>query len=223
MKSIGLVLVAGGSGLRMGSKLPKQFILLDNKPILQHTINRLLSWNKDLKIVLVLPEDQIDYWYSISGDKSELKYSVCSGGSERFYSVQKGLQALGEVDYVMIHDGVRPFVNDKTLNNCIDSLKFHDGVIPVVEPKESIRMIDEKASIHLNRANIRLVQTPQCFDYSKLKTAYTVDYLPLFTDDASVFENKGGKVHLVDGNEENIKITRPEDLDWASLFLEKKG
>ena len=217
---VGLVLLAGGSGLRMGSEIPKQFIPINNKPILQHTIDRFKSWNKDLEIVLVLPENQIDYWHSLTGNNSNLPYSICSGGKERFNSVKKGIDTLKDCDYVMIHDGVRPFVSDATLNRCIDALQEYDAVIPVVKANESIRMIDGDKSIHLNRDNIRLVQTPQCFSYKMISEAYKVEYKNSFTDDASVFENQGGEVHLVEGNGENIKITKAEDLAWAKAFLQ---
>lgn len=220
MKKVGLVLVAGGSGLRMGNDLPKQFIPINNKAILQHTIDKFLSWKKDIEIVLVLPNNQIDYWQGISEDNSDLPYSICSGGKERFYSVKNGLHALKECDYVMIHDGVRPFVSTGTLDRCMDALEEYDAVIPVVKANESIRMIDGNGSKHLNRENIRLVQTPQCFQFNKIVEAYNLDYEKDFTDDASVFEKAGGKIHLVEGNGENIKITKPEDLLWAEAYLQ---
>ena len=220
MKRIGLVLVAGGSGLRMGNSLPKQFISINGKPILQHTIDLFLSWNKDIKIVLVLAEDQIDYWLSLNEDRSSLPYSICKGGKERFYSVQNGLKELRDVDEVMIHDGVRPLLSKKTLNTCLTALGHHSGVIPVITPSESIRMIEGDTSKRLNRDMIRMVQTPQCFHYNEIIEAYQVDYDPMFTDDASVFENMGQQIHLVEGNRENIKITRPEDLHWAKIYLQ---
>lgn len=222
MKKIGLVLVAGGSGLRMGNELAKQFIPINNKPILQYTIDTFLSWNKDIEIVLVLAEDQIDYWYSKTSNTSNLPYTICSGGEERFFSVKKGLETLNNCDYVMIHDGVRPFVSEATLDRCMKALSKYDAVIPVVKAYESIRKVNGDDSIHLNRENIRLVQTPQCFKYNKIKEAYNVEYRKNFTDDASVYEQAGGKIHLVDGNGENIKITKPEDLVWAKAFLQKK-
>lgn len=218
MKRIGLILVAGGSGKRMGNKVAKQFISLNEKPILQHTIESFLTWNKELTIVLVLPEDQIDFWCSISEDYSS--YTICSGGKERFHSVKNGLKALSEVDYVMVHDGVRPFVHLDTLDRCLNALDDHAGVIPVISPSESVRMIDGDQSIHLDRNKIRLVQTPQCFHYKPLVEAYSVDFNDIFTDDASVFEASGNKVHLVEGNRENIKITSPQDLELAKSYLE---
>ena len=220
MKSIGLILLAGGSGLRMGNPIAKQFISLQNKPILQHTIDTFLSWNKDLKVVLVLPENQFDFWKSIAKKEDSLSYRICIGGKERFHSVQNGLKELPEVDFVMVHDGVRPFVSASTLERCINALEKHDSAVPVVSPNESVRMIDHSTSIPLDRTKIRLVQTPQCFDYKKLKDAYDCSFKSDFTDDASVFEKAGNKVHLVDGNIENIKITTPEDLVWARTYLQ---
>ena len=222
MKKIGLVLVAGGSGLRMGKEIPKQFIPIGNKSILQHTIDRFLSWNTTLEIVLVLPEDQIDYWNSLSSDTENTSYKICTGGKERFFSVKKGLEKLSQVDLVFIHDGVRPFVSDSTLNRCLNALDEHSAVIPVVGVNESVRMIEGDTSASIDRDLIRLVQTPQCFHYETLTGAYNVEFSPLFTDDASVVEKAGNKIFLVEGNQENIKITRPEDLNLASKLLQRK-
>jgi len=218
MKRIGLVLVAGGSGKRMGNKLAKQFIQVNNKPILQHSIDLFYSWNKDIQVVLVLPEDQISYWKSII-NPSEINYSICNGGDERFHSVKKGLEALSEVDYVMIHDGVRPLVSHEVLDRCLHSLESNKGVIPVISPTETVRILDGSTSLHLDRNKIRMVQTPQCFHYPEIINAYKSPYKETFTDDASVFENAGNSVSLVEGNDENIKITTPADLKWASIYL----
>lgn len=222
MKSVGLVLVAGGSGKRMGSSLPKQFISLHNKPILQHTIDLFLSWNKNMKIVLVLPEDQIDFWKRTVSKESLNAYTICKGGEERFFSVKNGLEALGSVDYVMIHDGVRPCVNVNTLNNCMEALDDYTGVIPVISPSESVRIVENENSRALDRDKIRLVQTPQCFHYPTILKAYHLGFKKVFTDDASVFEEDGNIVHLIKGNSGNIKITRPEDLEWANIYLQQK-
>ena len=221
MKKVGLVLVAGGSGIRMGHDLPKQFIPIDNKSILQHTIDRFLSWNSQIKIVLVLPADQIDYWTSQCDDPENLPYQICEGGEERFYSVKKGLDHLGDVDYVMIHDGVRPFVSNQTLDRCLQALDSHSGVIPVIGVNESVRIMDGKRSRSIDRNQLRLVQTPQCFHLGSILRSYGLSFDPLFTDDASVFETAGNKVFLVEGNKENIKITQPEDLEIATLLVQK--
>jgi 2-C-methyl-D-erythritol 4-phosphate cytidylyltransferase len=223
MKKIGLVLVAGGSGLRMGSELAKQFIPIANKPILQHTIDRFLSWNKDISLVVVLPETQIEYWYSITASKDELPYKVCSGGSTRFESVKNGLKELADLDYVMIHDGVRPFVSEATIERCIAALESYAAVVPVIAVNESVRMIEGALSKALDRDLIRLVQTPQCFHFDELTEAYNTAFNSSFTDDASVFEHAGNSIHLVEGNQENIKITRPEDLQLANLILQAKS
>jgi len=217
MKRIGLVLVAGGSGRRMESELPKQFIKINEKPILQHCIDLFYSWNNDIQVVLVLPDDQIEYWNSIKDPSTN--YTICSGGSERFHSVRKGLNALKNVDYVMIHDGVRPLVSHNVLNRCIASLEENKGVIPVITPTESIRIIEGSTSLHLDRNKIRIVQTPQCFHYNEIMSAYKENFKDSFTDDASVFENAGYTVDLIEGNYENIKITTPGDLEWTSIYL----
>lgn len=217
MKRIGLVLVAGGSGRRMESELPKQFIEINDKPILQHCIDLFYSWNNDIQLVLVLPDEQIAYWNSIKDPSNN--YTICSGGEERFHSVRNGLNALKNVDYVMIHDGVRPLVNHSVLDRCIVSLEKNKGVIPVTTPTESIRIIEGSTSLHLDRNKIRIVQTPQCFHYNEIMNAYKDNFKDSFTDDASVFENAGYSVDLVEGNYENIKITTPGDLEKASIYL----
>jgi 2-C-methyl-D-erythritol 4-phosphate cytidylyltransferase len=219
MKKIGLVLVAGGSGKRMGSEIPKQFIPIHGKPILQHTIDRFSSWNKEIQIVVVLPEEQIEYWESCAGKKESLPYTICAGGSERFYSVKKGLEKLRDVELVFIHDGVRPCVSHDTLDHCYSALENHSGVIPVLPANESLRKIEGSSSKALNRSEICIVQTPQCFDYQKIMKAYSHEFDPFFTDDASVFERDGNPVFLVDGNKENIKITQTLDLELARHLL----
>lgn len=220
MKKIGIVLLAGGSGKRMESKLVKQFIPINGKAILQHTLDLFLSWKKDIQIVLVLPKDQIEYWKSISSIEERKKYLICEGGKERFHSVKNGLKALSGIDQVMIHDGVRPLVDHDTLDRCIISLSEYDGCIPVLKPNESVRMLSDSTSKHLDRNKIRLVQTPQCFDYNKIKRAYETDFQEFFTDDASVYEFAGNEIHLIDGNRENIKITRPEDIELAKIYFQ---
>lgn len=219
MKKIGLVLLAGGSGKRMDSEIPKQFIPIHDKPILQHTIDRFLSWSKEIELVLVLPKEHIDYWESIAGKKETLPYTICEGGSERFYSVRNGLEQLSDVDLVFIHDGVRPCVSHETLNRCYAALEENEGVIPVIPANESLRKIEGDGSKALERSSICIVQTPQCFDYQKIMKAYQHEYDPFFTDDASVFEEDGNVVYLVDGNKENIKITQSLDLELARYLL----
>ena len=221
MKKIGLVLVAGGSGKRMNSSLPKQFIEINNKPILQYTIDLFLQWNKEIEIVLALPHSQIDYWKSISTKEDLSKYKICKGGKERFHSVKNALALFDDMDYIMVHDGVRPLVNEKTLDRCIQALGKHSSAIPVLQPSESIRIIKGESSETLNRDSIRLVQTPQCFNGQRLKESYEVEYDEQFTDDASVFSKAGHHIHLVEGNPENIKITRPMDLEVMKIYLSK--
>lgn len=221
MIRIGVVLVAGGSGRRMGNKLAKQFISINNKPILQHSIDLFYSWNRNIQLVLVLPEDQVAYWKSIN-DPTTLNYTICNGGKERFHSVKNGLDALDNVDYVMVHDSVRPLVSHEVLDRCLASLQENTGVIPVVSPTESVRIIDGDNSLHLDRNKIRIVQTPQCFHYDKILDAYKHPFKETFTDDASVFEAAGNSVALVEGNYENIKITTPGDLEWANIYLKNE-
>ena len=222
MNRIGVVVVAGGSGSRMKNSLPKQFIPVLDKPILQYTIDRFFEWNSAIQLILVLPEDQIDHWNNIKSESTR-PYKICGGGKERFHSVKNGLNALENVDHVMIHDGVRPLFSDQLLDRCVNALEKHSGVIPVVSPKESLRQISDKGSQHIDRAKIKMVQTPQCFHYNEINNAFSQEFDTLFTDDASVFEKTGAAVHLVEGEYTNIKVTTPEDLLCLEIYLKKKA
>lgn len=222
MSKIGVVVVAGGSGSRMKNSLPKQFIPVANKPILQYTLDRFFEWNSAIQLVLVLPKDQIEYWNNLKIDSS-ISYKIVEGGKERFHSVKNGLTALDNVDFAFIHDGVRPVFSNQMLDRCIEGLNSHDAVIPVVSPKETLRMITDEGSEHLDRSKIKMVQTPQCFKMDSIMKAFEQAYDSTFTDDASVFEKAGGKVFLVEGEYSNIKITTPEDLELMRVYIEEKA
>lgn len=219
MNKIGVIIVAGGSGLRMQSDIPKQFIEIDEKPILQHTLDLFYKWNSKLDIVLVLPKNEIETWKNIVARKNyKLNYKICSGGEQRFFSVKNGLDLLSN-EIVMVHDAVRPIVSDKTLNRCIDGVIEKGSAIPVVAVVESIRKVLENSSEPVDRDNYKIVQTPQCFKSSWLKKAYKQEFSDRFTDDASVIQEAGYPIYLVDGNSENIKITTQGDLKLASHYL----
>ncbi len=217
-----MIIVAGGSGKRMGSDIPKQFLPINGKPILMRTIERIYQYSSDISIILVLPENQMDYWQLLCQEyQFHIPYRVAMGGRERFFSVKNALELVPDNCLVGIHDGVRPFVSNQTLDRLFDATKHHPAVIPAIPPHESIRITDQNTSHIIDRNTVKLVQTPQCFDSSILKKAYDTDFLPIFTDDASVVEHTlGREITLVEGNRDNIKITTAFDLMMAEVIYE---
>jgi 2-C-methyl-D-erythritol 4-phosphate cytidylyltransferase len=215
-----VVIVAGGSGKRMGMEMPKQFLELAGRPVLMHTIERFKSFNEAIEIITVLPEDQLRHWVEL---KEKYSFSVpetlVKGGSHRFYSVRNGLQFVNAPGLVAIHDGVRPFVSLDTIKRCFETAEKQGNAIPSISIAESLRMISDKGSHPINRLLVRQIQTPQVFSAGLIKKAYLVDYKPEYTDDATVLENSGEKINLVEGNRENIKITNPEDLIISTALL----
>lgn len=214
------IIVAGGKGLRMNSQIPKQFIEICGKPVLMHTIGRFRAYSSDIQIILVLPAEQIDYWNKLCTKHGfTIAHTVVSGGETRFYSVKNGLD-LVNTEYVAIHDGVRPLVSLSTIRRCFEEVKNVDAVVPVVDLVDSLRYVENNdKSSTVDRSKYKLVQTPQGFNTQVLKQSYQLPYSENFTDDASVVENAGYQVKLVDGNRENIKITTEIDLKIAELFL----
>lgn len=217
---ITVVIVAGGSGTRMKSEMPKQFINLNGIPILMHTIRKFNSFNPEISIRLVLPIEQIELWEQLCVTNSfNVPHTIYSGGESRFHSVKNGLKGLSDDGYVAVHDGVRPLVSDETLKRCFDEVKVKGSVIPVIEVFETLREIKGVNSKTVPRSSFRLVQTPQVFKADLLQKAYLQDYNTEFTDDASVVEFLGHEISLVEGNRENIKITTPIDLLVAETYL----
>jgi len=215
-----VVIVAGGSGKRMGMDTPKQFLELAGRPVLMHTIERFIKFNDSIEIITVLPENQLRFWADLQKKYSfDVPHTLVKGGSKRYFSVRNGLEFVNSPGLVAIHDGVRPLVRIDTIKRCFDAAEKYGNAIPVISPADSIRMETDKGSIPVNRMNVRQIQTPQVFDAELLKKAYRQDFDPSFTDDASVLEKGGEKIHLVEGNRENIKITNPEDLFIAQTLL----
>jgi 2-C-methyl-D-erythritol 4-phosphate cytidylyltransferase len=215
------VIVAGGSGKRMGAEMPKQYLEIAGKPVLMHTLERFKAFDESIEIITVLPENQLRFWADL-----QVKYSfkiphtlVKGGGKARFFSVKNGLKFVDIPGLVAIHDGVRPFVSIDTIKRCFDMAEKLGNAIPVITPSDTLRMISEKGSTPMNRTLVRQVQTPQVFNAELIKKAYLQEYLPEFTDDASVLEKTGVKINLVEGNRENIKITNPEDLIISNALL----
>lgn len=214
------VIVAGGSGKRMGADIPKQFLELAGKPVLMHTIERFKTFDDSIEIVTVLPENQLRYWTELQEKYSfTVPNTLVKGGKSRFFSVRNGLEFVDVPGLVAIHDGVRPLVTIDTIKRCFETAEKMGNAIPVIPPSDTLRMITETGNSPISRLNVKQVQTPQVFSAELIKKAYLQDFLPEFTDDATVLEKAGVKINLVEGNRENIKITNPEDLIIArSLY-----
>ncbi|HSN59559.1 MAG TPA: 2-C-methyl-D-erythritol 4-phosphate cytidylyltransferase [Ferruginibacter sp.] len=218
------VIVAGGSGSRMNSTVPKQFLLVKNKPVLYYTLDTFLKAYDDLKIILVLPEEYvatgqeiIDAWF----DYKRIKITV--GGRTRFHSVQNGLQLVDEESIVFVHDAVRCLLSVSLIHRCYEAALEFGAAIPVVDCKDSVRFVSTHGNEALERRNVKLVQTPQVFLSTILLPAFNIDYKDKFTDEATVVEAFGMKVQLVEGEEDNIKITRPFDLLLAEKIMDERN
>jgi 2-C-methyl-D-erythritol 4-phosphate cytidylyltransferase len=214
-----VIIVAGGSGLRMGHDIPKQFLLIAGTPILMHTIHRFAAFDSSMQIVVVLPQSQVGYWQELcQAHHFTIPHEIALGGEARFNSVQNGLSKVIPGNLVAIHDGVRPFVSVQTLRACFDMAQQQGNAIPVIDVIESVRQIDGLMSRSVDRSLYRLVQTPQVFQWEQINAAYNLPFDSSFTDDASVVEKAGFIIHLASGNRENIKITTPIDLMIGELF-----
>lgn len=215
-----VLIVAGGTGRRMGSATPKQFLPLAGRPLLMHTIERMHRLSGFAPVTIVLPSEFISLWNNlIEEHKFTLPHTVIEGGKERFHSVKNGLDSLPGEGYVAIHDGVRPLVSAATVDRCFSEAQGSGAAIPVIAPPESVRMVTVRGTLPVNREAIRLVQTPQVFRLDLIKMAYKQEFNSLFTDDASVAEQAGIPVAIVEGNRENVKITMPLDLLFAESVL----
>jgi 2-C-methyl-D-erythritol 4-phosphate cytidylyltransferase len=215
------VVVAAGSGKRMGAALPKQFLQFAGKPLLMHTLEQLHAFDSQLNILLVLHPDYINYW---KGKLDELSFTIphtiVAGGEERFHSVKSALATIHDESAVVgIHDGVRPLVSMETLQRCFEAAEASGNAVPVIPLNDSLREVDGNHNQAADRSKFRSVQTPQCFRMTQLKVAFHQEFTTRFTDDASVVESAGFTINLVDGNRENVKITTPEDLRWAEWLL----
>jgi 2-C-methyl-D-erythritol 4-phosphate cytidylyltransferase len=218
-----LIIVAAGSGNRMKSELPKQFISINGSPVLMHTMRTFHRYDAQLRIILVLPEVQIDTWKQLCfNHRFNLIHEIRAGGPTRFHSVKKNLDIIPGNAIVAIHDGVRPLVSQETIDRCFKMAFKFGNAVPCVEIPETMRIIENNQSRQVDRSCYRLIQTPQVFKGSLLKEAYLQEYNVQFTDDAGVVEHSGTFIHLVEGNPENIKITYPKDLQMASVLLGQK-
>jgi 2-C-methyl-D-erythritol 4-phosphate cytidylyltransferase len=218
------VIVAGGAGTRMQSQLPKQFMQLADKPVLQHSIESFLRAYADLKIILVLPAEYVAAWEQIVDQQFDRgRIQVTTGGETRFQSVKNGLDLVTDESIVFVHDAVRCLLSADLIHRCYETALETGSAIPVVAPTDSVRLIKGDRSETTERNKVVMVQTPQTFHSKILLPAYKIDYQERFTDEASVVEAYGVAVTLVKGEETNIKITRPLDLVIAGKILESRG
>ncbi len=215
------IIVAGGSGQRMQSAVPKQFLLLQGKPVLYHTLAAFYEADTSTDIILVLPVDQFAYWETLIAGLPPIPHRLVAGGNSRFQSSQHAIQTLTEDGIVAIHDGVRPLIDPVLINTSYQIAIEKGNAVLAVASKDSVRFYsaDKKSYEHLNREAIRLIQTPQIFSVKDLQKAFKQSYSEDFTDDARVVEALGIHINLVEGSYKNIKITTPEDLLLAEVLM----
>ena len=221
MKKVAII-VAAGNGTRMNSETPKQFLLLQNKPLLFYTIRAFVQAFDDMEIILVLPPSQIAKGQEIvDGFFDNSRFRFCEGGRTRFHSVQNGVQMLGdEASIVFVRDGARCFVSTALIQKCYEQALAKGTAIPAIAPSDSVRWLNEGDNQMLDRKDVRLVQTPQTFLSTILVPAYNIDYKEHFTDEAAVVEAYGLKINLVEGEENNFKITTPLDYIVAANLIQ---
>lgn len=217
------IIVAGGTGKRMGESLPKQFLKLGGTPILIHTLQAFQAADPEIELILTLPQEEIQFWDELNiWHQNYLEHKVVAGGETRFHSVKNALEHVEE-GLVAVHDGVRPFVSTDIINRSYEKAQENKAVVTAVLMKDSVRQLDEMGgSKNLDRSSLRMIQTPQTFDVKLLKSAYDTVFNPSFTDDASVVEAYGHNISLIEGEYQNIKITTPEDLIIAEALLKAK-
>lgn len=214
------LIVAGGKGTRMKTKVPKQFIEILGLPILMHTINAFFRYDEKITVILVLPEDDFETWQQLCR-KHQFNKPVLlqKGGDSRFQSVRNGLALIQEEGLVAIHDGVRPLVSEDIIGASFRLAAVHQSAVAAVRLKESIRITDQDNTKAVDRSKFRLIQTPQTFNTTLIKQAYQQKEDTSLTDDASVAERAGHIISLFEGSYENIKVTTPEDLVIAEALM----
>ena len=214
------IIVAGGSGSRMRSNLPKQFIEIGGLPVLMHTLIRFKEAFADINLILVLPENQFDFWEELCQKHHfTVAHQLIKGGNSRFQSGKNGLAVIEADGIVAVHDGVRPFVSTDIIRESFEVAQEKGTAVVSVASKDSVRVNGQA----IDRQTVRLIQTPQTFQVSIIKKAFETEELSTFTDDASVVEFAGFEINLIEGSYENIKITTPEDLEWAEIILKRNA
>ena len=213
------IIVAGGSGIRMGGEVPKQFRLIGGKPVVMWSLTAFYNYDPEIHLILVIPQVHIDLWEKLREEfKPAFNVTVVAGGEERYHSVQNGLKAITDEDIIAIHDGVRPFIDSVTINRCFDAAHKTGTAIPVIESVDSIRLLIQDGSRPLKRRDVKRVQTPQVFRREVIQKAYSQPYKEGFTDEATICEMAGFKITLIEGNKLNLKITTPEDMMLADII-----
>ncbi len=213
------IIVAGGSGERMQSAVPKQFLDIKGVPVLMISIKAFYYFNPDIEIIVALPENQIEYWQELCERYFfNIKHQIVNGGKTRYHSVKNALQKIDSEGVVAIHDGVRPLVSHETIQKVFEIAALNGSAIPFIDMVDSVRYVENNENRPVDRTNYKLIQTPQAFDCKMIQQAYEQPFEPSFTDDASVVEKAGIKINLVPGNRENIKITTQVDLVIANTL-----
>ncbi len=219
---LGVVITAGGQGLRMGgAETPKQFRILGQMPMLAHSINLFSQVEPSCEIVVVLPHEHMEYWTNLASRFSVAEHTCVVGGEERFHSVRCGIEALSlDCELIAVHDGVRPLCSVELVDRAIYCALSSGSAIPVVDVVDSYRSVEGGASKCIDRTKLKIVQTPQIFDSALLRRAYAQPYSKEFTDEASVVESLHERLYLCLGERTNIKITTLEDLIFANALLQ---
>lgn len=218
------IVVAGGKGTRMKSRLPKQFLPLLGKPVLMHTLQAFYDYSRAIQLILVLPADDFDRWHELCRDHAfDIPHLLVAGGDTRFQSVKAGLSQIKGQGLVAIHDGVRPLVTADLIGASFRLAAIHQSAVSAVRLKESIRVTDQDRTKAVDRSLFRLIQTPQTFDVELIREAYEGKEDASLTDDASVAEKAGHTISLFEGSYENLKITTPEDLILAEALLRSRA
>ena len=218
------IIVAGGTGQRMGTALPKQFLAIEGKSILLHTIDQFISAFSDINFVIVLPADYIHEGENIIASSGlSQSFLFVAGGDTRFQSVKNGLAQADPASIVFVHDAVRCLLTPDLIQRCYQQAVEKGSAIPAVSSTDTVRITEGTKHHVVDRANVMMIQTPQTFNAEILKKAFEQAYQPSFTDEANVLEASGKEVYLIEGEHENIKITRPLDLAIAEYILAKRA
>jgi 2-C-methyl-D-erythritol 4-phosphate cytidylyltransferase len=219
------IIVAGGSGTRMGSLIPKQFLSLNGLSVLMHTLLAFYNSASKPQLILALHADFHDYWKQLCNTHNfDIQHTLVTGGETRFHSVKAAFGTIGNIgSLIAVHDAVRPLISSVLIDAAYQQAAKKGNAIVAVKSRDSVRQIKGDTSVSLKRDEIYLVQTPQIFEYSQLKAAYLQPYTDTFTDDASVVESAGFDIHLIEGDHQNIKITFPEDIAIAELILKNRA
>ena len=217
------IIVAGGTGTRMKGDVPKQFMLLNGKPIIQYSVEAFYLFDPSIQIILVIHPGFMTHWEKLCLEfKISIPHKVVPGGKTRFDSVKNGLNLIDEEGFVAIHDAARPVISANFIEHLFSEAEINGSAMPGVSLNDTIRMIDGDTSHQLDRTFLRAMQTPQVFKVSELKRAYTQSFQPIFTDDASVMQSAGFPLHLTEGRPANIKITHKQDIDLAEVLLKRE-